>query len=132
MAIYPAINIGHDMAICPAMPLDNKEFKGYFQAIYTDNKDTVQINYSNILPLHTWWRCFTNLPHVFIFATCYSLLSQINQLLRSHGLLSVLNISKERGDITFGKMSLLDEDQKSLLMEIIKNPDTKDVIIGGK
>ena len=23
MAIYPAINIGHDMAIYPAMPLDN-------------------------------------------------------------------------------------------------------------
>ena len=73
----------------------------------------------------------SNLPHVFIFATCYSLLSEINHLMHSHGLLSVLTMSKERGDITCGKIFHLDEDQKSLLLEIIQNPDKKDVIIGG-
>ena len=73
----------------------------------------------------------TKLPHVFIFASCYSVHSEINHLMRSRGLLSVLSMTKERGDITCGRIFLLDEVQKSLLKKIIKNPERKDTIVGG-
>ena len=74
----------------------------------------------------------TKLPHVFIFATCYSLRSEINQLFCSRGLFSVLTISKDRGDITCGKIFQLTEEQKSFLKEIINNPQIKDIILFGK
>ena len=44
MAIYPAINIGHDIALCPAMPLDN-----WYQLI-----DLVEIDVKNWFSWNNW------------------------------------------------------------------------------
>ena len=71
-------------------------------------------------------------PTVFIFATCYSYFSEINGLLHSSGLISALNVSKERGDITNGKIFKLDDEQKDFLKKITENLIIKDIIIAGK
>ena len=74
----------------------------------------------------------TSWPHVFIFATCFSQYSEINHLLRSHGLYSVLSLSKERGDITSGHFFQLDNEQKSFLEKVVGDLTIKDIIITGE
>ena len=75
-------------------------------------------------------------PHVLIFASCFSHLSEINHTLRASGLYSCLLVSNERSDITLGKVCHLDKEQQVLLQDVIKEDDNgifliKDVIIGG-
>ena len=43
-------------------------------------------------------------PHVLIFASCFSHLSEINHTLRASGLYSCLLVSTERSEITLGKV----------------------------
>ena len=78
----------------------------------------------------------TKKPHVLIFASCFSYMSEINHTLRASGLYSCLLVSIERSDITLGKVCHLDKEQQVLLQNAIKEDDNsiyliKDVIIGG-
>ena len=78
----------------------------------------------------------TKQPHVLIFASCFSYMSEINHTLRASGLYSCLLVSNERSDITLGKVCHLDKEQQVLLQDVIKEDDNgifliKDVIIGG-
>ena len=69
-------------------------------------------------------------PQFFVFATCYSFRSQINQILRSSGLISVLSIRQEKGELTEGKIYELDEGQKEILKNVAdKQP--KNIILWG-
>ena len=76
-------------------------------------------------------------PHVLIFASCFSHLSEINHTLRSSGLYSCLLVSTERSEITLGKVCHLDKEQQELLEGVTKVDEEngcfliKDVIIGG-
>ena len=76
-------------------------------------------------------------PHVLIFASCFSYLSEINHTLRASGLYSCLLVSTERSEITLGKVCHLDKEQQELLESVTKVDDEnglfliKDVIIGG-
>ena len=71
-------------------------------------------------------------PIVLILASCFSFKSQICDILRSTGLLTVLNVLEERGDITNGNMFLLDPEQQKFF-KIISDEELniKDVIVGG-
>ena len=69
-------------------------------------------------------------PHVFIFASCWSYYSELNQVLQSIGIFSVLHVSKERGDITMENLFELNEDQKKFL-KCIAEDDRKDIIVAG-
>ena len=78
----------------------------------------------------------TDKPHVLIFASCFSHLSEINHMLRASGLCSCLLVSAERSEITLGKVCHLDKEQQVLLQDVIKEDGNslfliKDVIIGG-
>ena len=71
-------------------------------------------------------------PIVLILASCFSFKSQICGILRSTGLLTVLNVLEERGDITNGNMFLLDPEQQEFFKIISDEElDIKDVIVGG-
>ena len=71
-------------------------------------------------------------PMVLILASCFSFQSQICDILRSTGLLTVFNVLEERGDITNGNMFLLDPEQQEFF-KIISDDELniKDVIVGG-
>ena len=69
-------------------------------------------------------------PQFFIFATCYSVRSQINEILRSSGLISVLSLKQEKGEITEGKIYELDEGQKEVL-KIVAEEQPKNIILWG-
>ena len=75
----------------------------------------------------------TEYPHVFIFASCFSHESEINDILRSSGMYSCLLISAERGDITYGRVCYLDKEQQEFL-KIVANMEfpIKDIIIYGQ
>ena len=75
----------------------------------------------------------TEYPHVFIFASCFSHESEINDILRSSGMYSCLLISAERGDITYGRVCYLDKEQQEFL-KIVTNMEfpIKDIIIYGQ
>ena len=71
-------------------------------------------------------------PMVLILASCFSFNSEICDILRSTGLLTVLNVLEERGDITNGNMFLLDPEQQEFFKIISdKELNIKDVIVGG-
>ena len=71
-------------------------------------------------------------PIVLILASCFSFNSEICDILRSTGLLTVLNVLEERGDITNGNMFLLDPEQQEFFKTISDEElDIKDVIVGG-
>ena len=73
----------------------------------------------------------TENPHVFIFASCFSHESEINNFLRSSGMYSCLLMSAERGEITCGKICHLDKVQQEVLQRIINDKTIKDVIFDG-
>ena len=71
-------------------------------------------------------------PMVLILASCFSFKSQICDILRSTGLLTVINVLEERGEITNQNMFLLDPEQQEFF-KIISDEELniKDVIVGG-
>ena len=57
-------------------------------------------------------------PTALIFASCYSMYSNITDILRANGILTIMNMSKERGEITEGKAFHLDEDQQDIISQL--------------
>ena len=70
-------------------------------------------------------------PCVIIYSSCWSYYSQITQIMRSSGLLSVIALKKDRGEITKGQVYQLNDDQKETLDKVTKE-EKKDVILSGK
>ena len=59
-------------------------------------------------------------PSVVIFASCYSFQSEIKELLIANGILASLNISKDRGMVSEGKMFALDKQQQDVIDIIVE------------
>jgi hypothetical protein len=57
-------------------------------------------------------------PGILILATCYSEKSEVNKLLWQYGLYAALSISKERGELTDGRIYKLDKDQKIVIRKV--------------
>ena len=76
--------------------------------------------------------CESDNPNVIIFASCYSFYSEIKQLMRSAGLLSVVAMQEDRGEISFGKIFKLGQEQKQVLDEVAGNKKIKDIVLKGK
>ena len=49
-----------------------------------------------------------------IFASCYSYQSPLKDFLIEKGILAAIDISKDRGEITGGRIFALDKDQKEI------------------
>ena len=113
--------------------------KGYTtQVVPLFSKEIENERYKlNEVSRHQLRKLFENLsrtgePNVFIHASCFSYYSEINNILRSHGLFSVLATSSERGNITEGNIYTLFEDQKDFLKLLTENiEEIKDIIING-
>ena len=69
-------------------------------------------------------------PIVLILFSCWSYRSQIADILRSNGIFTVMNVLEERGNITNGKMFLLDEEQQKFIKNVA-HLVIKDVILMG-
>ena len=54
-------------------------------------------------------------PSAIILASCYSMYMNISDILRSFGIIAVLNISKDIGEVTEGKIFYMDAKQKEVL-----------------
>ena len=104
------------------LPIKTKEENGKFE-LEPDSISLIKKAFDDLIS--------SDKPHVFIFASCWSFFSEINSVLRASGLISALFLSKERYDITEGRMFKLNEDQKHLL-ELAAKEEKKDVIITGK
>ena len=89
-----------------------------------DSKEKLKTKFEEVLA--------KEVPMVLILASCFSFKSQICDILRSTGLLTVMNVLEERGEITNGNMFLLDLGQQEFF-KIISDEDfdIKDVIVGG-
>ena len=57
-------------------------------------------------------------PSALIFASCHSLYSSITDILRSNGIIATMNISKDLGEVTDGKMYRLDDQQKKVMATV--------------
>ena len=76
-------------------------------------------------------------PGILILATCYSEKSEVNKLLWRYGLYAALSISKERGELTDGRIYELDKDQKIVLQKVHdyhtgETQETKNVVLFGQ
>ena len=60
-------------------------------------------------------------PSSLIFASCYSMYSDITNLLRANGVLAIMNISKDKGDVTEGRAFHLDTQQKKIIGLLSRN-----------
>ena len=67
-----------------------------------------------------------NCPNVLILAFCFSSKNEIKNFMYQHGILSFATLKNERGEITDGKMFLLDKEQKELIMAVANNKEIKD------
>ena len=54
-------------------------------------------------------------PSALIFASCHSLYSSITDILRSNGIIATMNISKDLGEATEGKVFQLDDQQREVI-----------------
>ena len=57
-------------------------------------------------------------PTVLVLASCWSYRSEICDIIRSTGLLTVLNVLEDRAKITNGNMLLLDQEQQDFFRTI--------------
>ena len=101
---------------------EDKTQEGKF-VLSKDSTVTLKNEFARILDLKQ--------PIVLILASCWSHRSQIADILRSTGIFTVMNILEERGNITNGKMFLLDQEQKKFFTNIA-DLVIKDVILMGK
>ena len=62
--------------------------------------------------------CKQNRPIVLIFASCYSYYSSVKDFLAAEGVLAAININKDHGDISGGKIFALDPQQQEVLKKI--------------
>ena len=88
-----------------------------------DSTMTIKNEFERILDLKQ--------PIVLILASCWSYRSQIANILRSRGLFTVMNVLEERGNITNGKMFVLDQEQQNFFKNIV-DLVIKDVILMGE
>ena len=101
---------------------EDKTQEGKF-VLSKDSTMTLKNEFERILDLKQ--------PIVLILASCWSHRSQIADILRSTGIFTVMNVLEERGNITSGKMFLLDQEQKKFFTNIA-DLVIKDVILMGK
>ena len=101
---------------------EDKTQEGKF-VLSKDSTMTLKNEFERILDLKQ--------PIVLILASCWSHRSQIADILRSTGIFTVMNVLEERGNITNGKMFLLDQEQKKFFTNIA-DLVIKDVILMGK
>ena len=101
---------------------EDKTQEGKF-VLSKDSTVTLKNEFARILDLKQ--------PIVLILASCWSHRSQIADILRSTGIFTVMNVLEERGNITNGKMFLLDQEQKKFFTNIA-DLVIKDVILMGK
>ena len=62
--------------------------------------------------------CDQTNPICVVFASCYSFQSPIKDFLIEKGVLAAIDISKDRGEISGGRIFALDDDQKELMTAI--------------
>ena len=68
-------------------------------------------------------------PIVFILASCWSYRSEIFSILQASGLLAVVNLLEDRGQITNGNMLFLDPEQQQFIRRLSDETlETKDTI----
>lgn len=60
-------------------------------------------------------------PSALIFASCYSIYSNITSFLRAKGILAIMNISKDKGEVSEGKAFHLDAQQKEIIKRLSQN-----------
>ena len=59
-------------------------------------------------------------PNVIIFASCFSFESEVRELLIANGILASLNISKDRGEVSEGRVFALNEQQREIIDLVVK------------
>ena len=59
-------------------------------------------------------------PNVIIFASCFSFESEVRELLIANGILASLNISKDRGEVSEGRVFALNDQQKEIIDLVVK------------
>ena len=102
---------------------------GKYHILMSISEDAIQREFESLLEKKT--------PVVLIFASCHSVKSEINKILRSSGLLSVLTLGDERGQIS--AVYELDTSQKEILQKVAKDHEkpsknpltTKNIFIYG-
>ena len=57
-------------------------------------------------------------PSALIFASCYSMFSNITNILRANGVITVMNMSKDKGDVSEGKAFHLDSQQQYIISKL--------------
>ena len=67
-------------------------------------------------------------PNVIIFASCFSFESEIRELLIANGILASLNISKDRGDVSEGRVFALNDQQSEIIDLIVKVKEIRLII----
>ena len=102
---------------------EDKAQEGKKYVLSEDSTMTIKNEFDRILDLKQ--------PIVLILASCWSYRSQIADILRSRGLFTVMNVLEERGNITNGKMFVLDQEQQNFFKNIV-DLVIKDVILMGE
>ena len=59
-------------------------------------------------------------PFTLVFASCYSYFSEISQILRVNGIISLAQLVKEKGDVTEGRAFRLDDQQLKVISDLAK------------
>ena len=62
----------------------------------------------------------STVPSVIIFASCFSFQSEIRELLIANGILASLNISKDRGEVSEGRVLALNDQQREIIDLVVK------------
>ena len=62
----------------------------------------------------------STVPSVIIFASCFSFQSEIRELLIANGILASLNISKDRGEVSEGRVFALNDQQRDIIDLVVK------------
>lgn len=64
--------------------------------------------------------CNQSRPSMLMFASCYSYFSDITDVLRGNGVVAALNIIKDKGDISQGRLFQLDSKQEQIIQTFAK------------
>ena len=89
------------------MPIPSEEVSDDVYVLSQESIKALQQTFHEVL--------HSNLPHVFLFASCYSQKSEIINLMTACGLFPTLFITSEKGLITGQLDFQLDDQQKALV-----------------
>ena len=98
--------------IFSAEEFDMKTFQSMYHLSEITKKDLKQL--ANKLHVQSK-------PIVVIFASCYSYYSEIKDFLCSQGVLATLNLNRDKGEITQGRIFALDQQQREVLKKVRKS-----------